>query len=233
MLKKTHLSIFLFILAFALCAQANDRATIRKILDKVGRKDAAVEDVAEFSGAGRAIKLNLNKRGLAGVIIKEFPMEILELTALKGLLLKDNDLKTLPAEIGRMTDLVELDLANNSELGSLPSSIGNLSNLRKLDIRLCGLTGLPPEFGNLKNLEVLQLWNNGFVMLPDCILELSNLRDLHLNNNKLITLPQGITKMPNLAYIDTQKNSLCDLDPAVDKWLSEKEKRYKEHQWCK
>jgi Leucine-rich repeat (LRR) protein len=225
--------MFIVSSALAFQARADDRAAVRKILDKIGRKDAAVENVAEFNSAGRAIKLNLNRRGLAGVAIKEFPMEILELTALKGLLLKDNNLKTLPAEIGRMTDLVELDLANNSELGSLPSSVGNLLNLRKLDVRLCGLTGLPPEFGNLKNLETLQLWNNGFVMLPDCILELSNLRDLHLNSNKLIILPQGITKMPNLKYIDTQKNSLCDLDPELDAWLSSKEKRYREHQWCK
>ncbi|MCL2218676.1 MAG: leucine-rich repeat domain-containing protein [Chitinispirillia bacterium] len=219
--------------AFAFDAFAqNDRVIVQSILQKIGRNNTAPDDVAEFSQDGRALKLDLTKKRLAQAAITEFPEEIFRLTSLRGLLLKSNSLTSLPAQIGTLTDLVELDLADNNDLKELPATIGNLTNLKKLDVRLCGLTTLPFNIGNLKSLEMLQLWNNELTEFPHAILELTSLKELYLNNNKLTTLPVEITKMPNLTYIDTQRNALCKLPPAVETWLTSKERRWKEHQWC-
>jgi Leucine-rich repeat (LRR) protein len=130
-----------------------------------------------------------------------------------------------------MAELIELNLADNNGLGTLPPSIGNLQNLQKLDVRYCGLTTLPASFGNLKRLEYLQMWGNEFTELPHSILEMTALRDLHLNHNKLTTLPSGITKL-SITYIDTHMNYLCDVPKDVDAWLAQRDRQYKEHQYC-
>jgi len=218
-------------LAFPATAQ-NDRATVRMILDNIDRKDTDVDEVAEFSREGRVIKLNLNRRGLSSKPITEFPTEILRLTALRGLLMKGNSLKGIPLEIGNLSDLVELDFANNIDLVTLPPTIGNLANLQKLDIRFCGLSSLPFSFGNLKSLEMLQLWGNQFTELPASVTEMAALKDLHLNNNKLTTLPVEITNLTNLTYIDTQRNAICSVPPQVEAWLNRLERRWKDHQMC-
>jgi hypothetical protein len=214
-------------------AQHDDRSVVRLILEKSGLKDVAVENVAEFSRDGaRVIVLNLNKRGIDGVSITTFPVEILKLNALRGLFLKGNALREIPQEIGSLSELIELNLADNLELGRLPPGIGNLKNLRKLDIRYCGLTDLPSEIGNLKNLESLQMWGNGFIELPYCITELTNLKELYLKNNKLTKIPYDMIKMDNLKYIDVQLNYLCNLLPEVEAWLVSRDRRYKDHQYC-
>jgi Leucine-rich repeat (LRR) protein len=213
-------------------AQHDDRAIVRSILEKNGLKDMTVDNVAEFSRDGRVIVLNLNKRGIDGVGITAFPMEIFRLTALKGLFLKGNALREIPHDIGTLSELIELNLADNIELGSIPSGIGNLRNLKILDIRYCGLTDLPPEIGNLKRLESLQMWGNAFIELPNCVTELSSLKELYLKNNKLTKIPYDMIKMDNLKYIDVQLNYLCNLLPEVDAWLVSRDRRYKDHQYC-
>ena len=238
MRSKSYASLLLTAVTLAAFAapaaaqQHDERAVVRSILDKNGLKDMKVEDVVEFSRDGRVIVLNLNKRGISGAAIGVFPPEILKLTALRGLFLRGNALRELPDEIGSLSELIELNLADNNDLGSLPPGIGNLRNLRKLDIRYCGLTGLPQEIGNLKNLEFLQMWGNGFIDLPYNITELTNLKELYLKNNKLANIPYDIIKMDNLKYIDVQLNYLCNVLPEVDAWLLTRDRRYKDHQYC-
>jgi Leucine-rich repeat (LRR) protein len=213
-------------------AQHDDKAVVRAILDKNGLKDMDVNDVVELSREGRVILLNLNKRGIAGVGLTTFPPEILRLTALKGLFLKGNALNEIPGDISGLSELIELNLADNIALGSLPPGIGGLKNLKKLDIRYCGLTDLPPEIGNLKKLEYLQMWGNGFIELPYSITELTSLKELYLKNNKLTKIPYDMIKMDNLKYIDVQLNYLCNLLPEVEAWLVNRDRRYKDHQYC-
>ncbi|MFN5836147.1 MAG: leucine-rich repeat domain-containing protein, partial [Pseudanabaena sp.] len=48
--------------------------------------------------------------------------------------LGNNQLTSIPAEIGNLTNITELDLSYN-QLTSLPPEIANLQNLVRLDIR--------------------------------------------------------------------------------------------------
>ena len=56
---------------------------------------------------GRVVKLELEEFGLTGAV----PAEIGRLSALRELDLGDNQLTSLPAEIGQLTSLEELYLA--------------------------------------------------------------------------------------------------------------------------
>ena len=73
--------------------------------------------------------------------------------------LRNNHLTSLPAEIGRLTNLMTLSLGEN-RLTSLPAEIGRLTNLKLLDLSNNQLTSLPAEIGQLTNLTMLGLRHN-------------------------------------------------------------------------
>ncbi|AGS80636.1 leucine rich repeat protein [Leptospira phage vB_LnoZ_CZ214-LE1] len=73
--------------------------------------------------------------------------------------MSDNQLKTLPKEIGQLKNLQELYLSDN-QLATLPKEIGQLKNLQELDLHNNQLATLPKEIGQLKNLQALGLINN-------------------------------------------------------------------------
>ena len=58
-----------------------------------------------------------------------------------------------------------LDLSNQ-ELTTLPPKIGRLTNLIQLNLHQDHLTSLPPEIGGLTKLSVLYLGQNNLTDLP-------------------------------------------------------------------
>jgi Leucine-rich repeat (LRR) protein len=98
--------------------------------------------------------------------------------------LENNNLTSLPPEIGNLTNLKWLHL-NNNNLTSLPPEIGNLSNLKYLYLYINNLTSLPPEIGNLTNLEVLDFADNNLAYLPKEIGNLSHLEELELDGTNI------------------------------------------------
>ena len=63
---------------------------------------------------------------------------------------------SIPEEIGRLTNLTDLNLASN-RFTSIPESIFLLSNLTKLSLASCGLTSISEEIAKLINLRDLNL----------------------------------------------------------------------------
>ena len=72
---------------------------------------------------------------------------------------------SLPAELGKLTNLTRLYLSNN-QLTSIPDELGKLTNLTELYLNDNKLTGLPAELGNLTNLEMLGLDGNKALTSP-------------------------------------------------------------------
>lgn len=112
------------------------------------------------------------------------PRTLWKLKNLTQLSLSENELTSLPAEIGYLTNLTVLYLYDN-QLDSLPGEIGKLTNLKKLYLNNNNLTSLPAEIGKLSNLTSLYLSNNNLTYLPTEIQELTNLKELDLLNNPL------------------------------------------------
>ncbi len=67
-------------------------------------------------------------------------------------------LKSLPRQIGNLTQLTHLDLQGCEELNSLPKEVGKLTQLIYLDLADCPtLKYLPSTMGDLRSLEYLNL----------------------------------------------------------------------------
>ena len=127
-------------------------------------------------GEGRVVAINLPNNGLAGRI---------------------------PASISRLTELRELSLSNN-DLGTIPPQLGDLPNLRDLGLAYSQLWGeIPRELGNLKKLETLWLTGNRLRgEIPSTLGDLSELRTLNLAANLLMgKIPRDLGRLVKLRFL--------------------------------
>lgn len=115
-------------------------------------------------------------------------------------------------------DMTILNFSNN--LSVIPPEIGRLKNVVLLDLFKNKLVSLPREIGQLTNLCYLNLHNNQLVSLPAEIGQLINLQRLDLNTNKLISLPLEIGKLVNLKYLDLEENELVSLPPEIGQLIN-------------
>ncbi|XP_045803745.1 leucine-rich repeat receptor protein kinase HPCA1 [Trifolium pratense] len=116
----------------------------------------------------------------------------------------------LSSEIGSLSELQILDLSYNKNLtGPLPAEIGNLKKLTNLQLIDCGFFGpIPDTIGNLPRLVFLSLNSNRFSgQIPATIGNLSNLYWLDLAENQLdgsIPISNGTT--PGLDMLHKTKH---------------------------
>jgi leucine-rich repeat protein SHOC2 len=139
---------------------------------------------------GRVVQLKLEEFGLTGAV----PAEIGRLSALRELDLDGNELTSVPAEIGQLTSLEKLYLGDN-QLTSLPAEIGQLTALEELYLEGNQLTSLPAEIGQLASLESLTLDHNQLTSLPAEIGQLASLKHLYLGDNQLTSVPAAIREL--------------------------------------
>lgn len=97
------------------------------------------------------------------------------------------DVRTLPDEIGELTQLTTLTFHKHSAdetaqgIEALPATIGRLVKLKELFLGRHALKRLPDELGNLTALETFNMWHGAEVRtLPDTIGKLRNLKKLTL-----------------------------------------------------
>jgi Leucine-rich repeat (LRR) protein len=92
-------------------------------------------------------------------------------------------IKDLPATIGQLQNLEELDLGRNG-LRTVPSAVASLRNLKRLLLDYNDIHELPAFIGELKNLQELSLLGNGGVNLPLSLNKLHGLT-VFMGNNSL------------------------------------------------
>lgn len=91
--------------------------------------------------------------------VKNFSGTLCQLTYITTLVIKNNNLERLPAELGNLVNLVNLDASCN-RLHSLPSTIGDLTELRALILNDNKIVDLPSEIGRLLNLRHFSKYQN-------------------------------------------------------------------------
>jgi leucine-rich repeat protein SHOC2 len=128
--------------------------------------------------------VDLRKRG-----ISDLPGAISVLRC-REFIIAENDISTLPDEIGKMSELIVLDASFN-RINGLPFEIGQLKNLKELNLSNNKLFFAPltPEIGNLKSLVKLDLSGNQLDELPSQFANLSALEHLNVSNNQLKIFP--------------------------------------------
>lgn len=144
-------------------------------------------------------------------------------TNLCELVLRDDNITTIPHAISKMSNLEILDLESNSlqqievicgltslqklslghnPLKCLPKSIGNLSNLRELNLDKTHIRDFPESFRNLP-LEKLSFTNSRETEIQEIILGLTNLKELNMAGSIFLNATSNsITKLKNLEILD-------------------------------
>lgn len=97
-----------------------------------------------------------------------------------------SQLEQLPETIGRLQNLLILNLCNN-RLTSLPYELGLLKHLQTLKLGLNQLEALPSSMAGLKELRHIGLSDNRFTRIPSCLKRLNKLESINLDRNPLIT----------------------------------------------
>ena len=118
----------------------------------------------------------------------------------------------IPAELGSLSNLREMDLDFNDLSGEIPAELGSLSNLTELYLRDNDLSGeIPAELGSLSNLVGLSLGNNELSgEIPAELGSLSNLTRLGLGNNELSgCVPSSLEDQLDFDVSDLGDLSFC------------------------
>ncbi|BBM97151.1 hypothetical protein MPTK1_1g03380 [Marchantia polymorpha subsp. ruderalis] len=159
---------------------------------------------------------NLRKLKFFSNEVRTLPQELGELTQLEHLYLK-----ICPAGLGTLPPLDKLRSLRALELHQVPvrpsastlsREIAQLHSLTRLSVCHFSISWVPAEIGTLKHLEELDLSFNKLKVLPKELAGLTALKTLRVASNKLIELPSELTSLPNLTSIDVAHNRLTSLD---------------------
>lgn len=120
----------------------------------------------------------------------------------------------LPDSIGKLSDLVTLDLSENRLL-ALPPTIGALSSLTRLDLHSNRIAELPDSIGDLLSLQYLDLKGNQLTTLPSTIGKLVNLVELDLSSNQLSVLTEAFGRLISLKKLSVETNNLEELPHTI------------------
>jgi hypothetical protein len=167
--------------------------------------------------------------------LTEFPIEIFDLAdSLEILNLSDNRLRSLPADLGRLTNLKVIFLSNN-DFEEVPEVLADCPSLSMVGfksnkIRVLGenvlplgtrwliltdnqLEQLPKSIGKLQGLQKLMLAGNQLRSLPDEMVACQNLELIRLAANRLESLPDWLFTLPRLSWLAYADNPVCVAHP--------------------
>lgn len=135
----------------------------------------------------------------------------------------NNGLKSLPEEIGYLTKLEQLFIANG-ELETLPEAMSNLISCTDIEIYNCPkMKEFPMSLTRMPNLTLLNLANNRQWSADEILKGLKGLATgpsrekiqiLYLNQNNLEVVPREIKNMKKLGMIDFSSNSIHTIEEA-------------------
>ncbi|KAL7837843.1 hypothetical protein SRHO_G00275540 [Serrasalmus rhombeus] len=135
----------------------------------------------------------------------EIPLDV------RRLLLSDNWIPQIPSDfLVLYSDLVYLDLRNNSLSHIEPGTLSTSSRLVFLDLGSNNLTEIPKgAFGESRSLIKLRLGNNPYLSMvnEDAFRGLTSLRELELERNALSGLQVGaLSQLPSLRVVRLEGN---------------------------
>ncbi|XP_042487873.1 receptor protein-tyrosine kinase CEPR1-like [Macadamia integrifolia] len=172
----------------------------------------------DFSPLASSLRiLDLSYNSFTG----QFPFSVTNLTNLEVLNFNENayfDPWQLPEDISKLTKLKSMILSTATVHGKIPATIGNMTSLVDLELSGNFLVGhIPVEISKLKNLQQLELYYNLLVgEIPNELGNMTNLIDLDMSVNQLTgTIPESLCKLPNLQVLQLYNNTLTGEIPRI------------------
>lgn len=130
-----------------------------------------------------------------------------------------DQIEWLPDSIGKLSNLVSLDLSEN-RIVALPATIGGLSSVTKLDLHSNRISELPESIGDLLSLVFLDLRANQLSSLPATISRLVRLQELDLSSNQLSSLPESIGSLISLKKLNVETNDIEEVPHTIGRCSS-------------
>ncbi|KFQ31112.1 E3 ubiquitin-protein ligase LRSAM1, partial [Mesitornis unicolor] len=135
----------------------------------------------------------------------------------KVLIIHTNNLTSLVPKSCSLLSLITvkvLDLHNN-QLASLPADIGQLTSLQVLNLERNLLKCLPQSVGDLAQLQMLNVKGNKLKELPATVSGLRSLRSLDVSENELQELPRVLAHIRTLEALTLDASSMTYPSPDV------------------
>jgi Leucine-rich repeat (LRR) protein len=152
---------------------------------------------------------------LADNDLTEISSRIGRLKTLRMLDLGHNKLAQVPDDLADLDGLTDFLYLHDNQLRSLPPSLARLTRLRYLNISENAFDALPESIFGMTGLIELRASDNRLTTLPDSVGRLARLRELHLRNNRLASLPESIAELKELRQLDLRGNPLTHLPAAL------------------
>ncbi|KAI0173398.1 PP2C-domain-containing protein [Hypoxylon sp. FL1284] len=173
-----------------------------------------LRDIKYSNNEARKLPISIGRAGrLTYLDVSNNRLEELEhaelgrLTGLLKLSLANNRLNRLPKEFGAFRVLRTLNLSSNF-LDKFPVFLCDLEGLVDIDVSFNSIAGLPDEFGRLRNLEKFVMTNNRLAgSLPSTLSNLTNLRELDIKFNTLTSIDM-VSKLPKLEILSADHNMI-------------------------
>jgi len=138
------------------------------------------------------------------------PFELGKLTKLESLKIANSKIEQLSPSIGNLTKLEYFQFQDNN-LKSLPKEIGNLTELYRIFIHNNQITELPSEIGNLSRLNHITGYSNFIREIPSSFKNLNNLENLNLSRNEIINIPPELYQLKSIESIDLSYNQISSI----------------------
>ncbi|UTW64580.1 leucine-rich repeat domain-containing protein [bacterium SCSIO 12741] len=150
--------------------------------------------------------------------LDSLPVAVLSMRNLKELNVEGNNLQQLPGDLGQFPHLEIVNLSQNTglKLGVVLRQLSNAPELKHLDLSSCQLEYISYRIGRLAQLETLNLSHNKLKKLPSALFYLSRLQTLDCTNNRIEELPPEIQITGQLMELKLSGNPALDLQSSIE-----------------
>ena len=166
------------------------------------------------SNTGRVTSLDLDRKRLGGTI----PASLGSLDKLQDIDFAFNEMTgSIPKELGNLSELWAINFGDNNLTGSIPTELGDLGALTELTLYSNQLSGsIPAKLSEIPNLDIVYLQFNRLTgEIPSEFGGLDKLDDLNLSNNRLTgEIPSELGDMDEISALQLHNNRLTGEIPS-------------------
>lgn len=151
-------------------------------------------ELVSFSASNNLIKGNI-------------PSGLCSLTNMGRLDLSNNQIETLPKEIGNLINLGTLNMSNNN-LRVIPDGAIYLNKLTSFSASNNQIEYINKDFGQFPYLEQIDLSNNQLTFIPEELGNCPELYDIRFNSNKIVKIPDSFVNLRKYVDVYFQDNEM-------------------------